>query len=199
MPTAEEIQEVLPGCYIWQAFCSQAKVLLTSHAIVSSNEFYLVDPIRLSKNGLEQLAEVKQQPTAVLLTNGNHERDAAFYRDYFSIPVFAHPEAAKEFSFATEGFPQQLGSLEIISLPGAGIGEIGIYDRDKKMLCLGDMIINLDSFPFAPLPNKYATNKKQMRKSIASLTALNVRTICFAHGLPVTMKAMEKIEALITG
>ncbi len=196
MTRAEEIQEVLPGFYLWQAYSSQAKVELTSHALVCGDALFFIDPIRLTESALTQLETLPQRPRAILLTNGNHERDAAFYRDRYTIPVFADREAAVEISIPTSPFPNHLNGLELRSLPGAGAGEVGIYYREKKLLILGDIIINLDSFAFAPLPDKYAANSKLMRRSLQSLTTLDVSTIAFAHGLPIMTHAAERLSGL---
>ena len=196
MIRAEEIQEVLPGFYLWQAYSSQAKVELTSHALVCSDALFFIDPIRLTESALTQLETLPQRPRAILLTNGNHERDAAFYRDRYTIPVFADPEAAAEISIPTTPFPHHLNGLELRSLPGAGAGEVGLYHREKRLLILGDIIINLDSFAFAPLPNKYAANSKLMRRSLQLLTTLDVSIIAFAHGLPMMTHAAERLSGL---
>jgi glyoxylase-like metal-dependent hydrolase (beta-lactamase superfamily II) len=193
---ASEIQLVLPGCYTWQAYCSSAKVELTSHLLNLGAVSYLVDPIRLDKTGLAELEEVAGNISAILLTNGNHERDAAFYRDRYTAPIYAHPEAAAEFSCTAEDFPDDWECLEIVLLPGAGLGEIGIYVPVTKLLVLGDIIINLDSFAFAPLPDKYATDPKLMRQSIRSLGECDIQTLCFAHGLPMTTQAKARLLAL---
>ncbi|MEO7933873.1 MAG: MBL fold metallo-hydrolase [Chthoniobacterales bacterium] len=197
MAAAEEIQEVQPGVHLWQAYSAQAKVEITSHAVGCGGMLYLVDPIRLTHSGLSQLEELPAKVSAILLTNGNHERDSAFYRDRYGVPVFAHPEAAAEISIGTEPFPDGLNGLEVLTLPGAGAGEVGFYFPQKKLLILGDIVINLDSFSFAPLPDKYATDAKQMRRSLQLLTTLDVSTICFAHGLPVRGETSKRLAALV--
>ncbi len=198
MAGAAEIQEVLPDLHLWQAFSPQAKVDLTSHALACGDQLYLIDPIRLTKSGLIQLEALQQKVSAILLTNGNHERDAAFYRDRYDVPIFAQPEAAAEISIATQPFPNTLKGLEVLSLPGAGAGEVGLYHREKKLLILGDIVINLDSFAFAPLPDKYATDAREMRRSLQSLAVLDVSTICFAHGLPIVGNASQRLAEILT-
>ena len=198
MTRAEEIQEVLPGFYLWQAYSPQAKVELTSHALVCGDALFLIDPIRLTESALTRLETLPQKPRAILLTNGNHERDAAFYRDRYNVPVFADPAAALELTISTMSFPTDLNGLELHSLPGAGTGEVGFYHRERKLLILGDIIINLDSFAFAPLPDKYATNPKEMRRSLQFLTTLDVRTLAFAHGLPITAQAAVRLASLVS-
>ena len=170
---------------------------LTSHALCCNNQLYLIDPIRLPAAGVSELDVLPEKVAAILLTNGNHERDAAFYRDRYKVPVFADPEAAKEFSIATEPFPSKLNELEVRSLSGAAPGEVCFYQPKRKLLILGDIVINLDSFSFALLPDKYATDVKEMRRSLQLLTALDIKTICFAHGLPIVSDAAERLAGLV--
>jgi glyoxylase-like metal-dependent hydrolase (beta-lactamase superfamily II) len=196
VPTADELQNVVPGCYLWQAYSPEAKVELTSHALVSGKDIFLVDPIGLTKKAFAELEAIPGNIAAVLLTNGNHERDAVALRDRYHVPIYAHPAAGSEFEFETVDISALSSELEIIPLRGAGPGEVGIYDRQKRLLILGDIVINLSSYDFAPLPAKYATDVKEMQRSLAALKTLDVSTICFAHGLPVTTRAAERLASL---
>lgn len=185
MAKAEEFQEVLPGFHTWQAFCLQCKVDLTSHALSIGEGLWWIDPIRLAPAALEELENSAPLPSGILLTNGNHERDAGFYQKRYQVPVYADPLAAAEFALPSEPFPVTLEGIEVLSLPGAGPGEVGFWVEEKKLLILGDIIINLSSLPFAPLPDKYATHPQEMRRSLQKLSALNPKLIAFAHGHPV--------------
>ena len=195
MPVAEEFQQVLPGCYVWQAFCCKSKVDLTSHAVVSDGKLYVIDPIRLRKTAWNELRLLTPQLFAIFLTNGNHERDSAIYQKEHGVPIYADSSAMSELSVQARPHTV-LNGVEVVSLSGAGPGEVGFHFPEKRLLVLGDILINLDSFPFALLPEKYATNPKQMRESVQRLKTLDVSTICFAHGLPIIAGASGRLAAL---
>lgn len=185
MALANEFQEVLPGLFTWQAFCFQSKVDLTSHALLQNEQLWLIDPIELTSAALQEFESSTPPPAGILLTNGNHERDTKFYQQRYHIPVYADSSAAAEITHPTEPFPDLLTGIEVISLPGAGPGETGFWVAEKRLLILGDILINLGSFSFAPLPVKYATDFKAMQISLQQLTRFDAKWIVFAHGNPV--------------
>ena len=66
------------------------------------------------------------------------------------------------------------------------------------MLALGDAVINLDSEKgLELLPDKYCDDPRENRRSLEKLLALDFHILTFAHGLPVTQRAKEKLRALL--
>src|SRR3954471_1231183 len=89
---AQSIQEILPGVFRWEIFSPQHKVELTSHAIVSGGKLFCFDPIALADDPLRQLSH-HGQPTAIVLTNENHERDSVAWHERWQVPIWAAADA----------------------------------------------------------------------------------------------------------
>lgn len=201
MPVAGEYQAINDHLLHWQAWSPQSKVDLSTTGILSAAGLVLVDPIRLTEEALVELTERHGPPVQILLTSGNHERDSAWYVERFGCPVLAHPDALPELTHPAEGTLREntepFCSCRVIELPGAAAGEVALYLEERHSLILGDIVINLESFGFNLLPDKYATNPKQMRQSLRQLLELKVRTIAFAHGTPITSKAGQRLAGLM--
>ena len=141
----------------------------------------------------------RRPPAAIILTNGNHARAAAEYRTRFSIPILAHAGAVADLGLAVDheiaDGETVLDEFTVIALPGAAPGEIALHAGG--VLHVGDALINLPPFGFAPLPEKYCADGKEMRASLGKLLRFPFEVLTFAHGLPVVTRARHRLESLL--
>jgi glyoxylase-like metal-dependent hydrolase (beta-lactamase superfamily II) len=197
MAHADEIIQVSPRLAFWQAYEPKVKCDLGCVAYRSDSGWLLVDPIPLGKDGLEELLE-QEEPRAVLLTNGNHERAADWYRKQFHIPVICSPQAKKDLEIKPDvilQFEETLYGVEPIHIPGATPGETAYLSKDG-ILMLGDCVINLGK-GLELLPDKYCTDSRQNFASLQQLALRQFHTITFAHGLPLTTNAQTQLRSLV--
>ena len=93
-----------------------------------------------------------------------------------------------------EVFPV-LGGLQVIPTPGHTAGSISLYSQQKKLLFVADAIKKRHGLL---MPLKTATT--DVSKAIASIekmTQLDVETICFGHGRPITEDANGRLLQLL--
>jgi hypothetical protein len=195
---AAELQIVREDLAFWQAYEPAVKCDLSCCARLLGKEFVLIDPIPLSKDALAELTSLAT-PTAIILTNGNHARAAAWYRDRFGIPIHAHAAADPELGLTidhplAEGRTAP-GGLEVVGLGGAPAGEIALCGGGA--IHVGDALIHLEPLGFALLPDKYAADPRAMRRSLGKLLRFNFELLTFAHGLPLTMDAHQRLSDLL--
>jgi hypothetical protein len=196
---ADEFQEVRDGLWCWQRFQPSVKVDCTSTAIRIGGKLVFVDPIPLAAEALGELIE-QAAPAAIVVTNGNHDRAAEQLRSQFNIPVLAHADAVADLGFAVNQFVSDgellFGSLRVITLSGAGAGEIALHDA-RGWLILGDALINLELDGLALLPDKYCTDAPEMRRSLRKLLRFPSEVLTFAHGLPLISRVGPRLQALL--
>ena len=195
---AEEFQQVTDGLYFWQAYDPAVKVELSCCAHRAARGLVFIDPIPLAKAALAGLCAVAA-PAAIILTNGNHARAATEYRTRFSIPILAHAGAVADLGLAVD---QQIADGEtvldeftIVALPGAAPGEIALHAGGA--LHVGDALINLPPYGFAPLPDKYCADAQEMRRSLEKLLRFPFEILTFAHGLPLVSQARQRLATLL--
>ena len=198
MPHAEEFQQVIDGLYFWQAYDPAVKVELSCCARRAACGLVFIDPIPLAKDALAELCNTAV-PAAIILTNGNHARAAAEYRTRFSIPIFAHAGAFAELGLAVDqeiaDGETVLDEFTVIALPGAAPGEIALHASGA--LHVGDALINLPPYGFAPLPEKYCADAKEMRIALGKLLRFPFEVLTFAHGLPLVTQARQRLATLL--
>jgi len=201
MPGADEFQDLGGGCYFWQAFSPAVKTDLTCAAFHAGRDWFFVDPIPLAPPALDELAGRDVGDGAVLLTNGNHERAAAAFRDRFRVPVIGHADTAPEITIALDRVVGDgdilFGQFEVIALPGAAAGEVAYLHAATGTLCVGDALIHLDPLGFAPLPAKYCRAARDLRAALPHLLDFAFDQITFAHGTPILSNAHARLASLI--
>lgn len=201
MIAADECHDLGAGRFFWQVYEPAVKTDLTCTAFHAGRDWFFVDPIALAAPALDELAGQDVGGGAVLLTNGNHERAAAAFRDRFRVPVIGHAETAPEISIAldrTVGHGDVLfGQFDVIALPGAAAGELAYLHTASRTLCVGDALIHLEPLGFAPLPAKYCRDACALRAALPRLLDHAFDRITFAHGTPILAKAHARLASLI--
>lgn len=198
MAQADEIQEVRPGLYFWQAYEPAVKVDLSCCARLTAHGWVFIDPIPLAQGALKELLEAGE-PAAIVLTGGNHARAAEEYRQRFSIPIHAHAGAVAELGLSIDHTIAEgdtvLDELTVVELPGSTPGEIALHAGDAWHL--GDALIHLPPLGFALLPDKYCDDPKELRRSVEKLLRFPFELLTFAHGLPIVARARQRLVQLL--
>jgi len=198
MARADEIHEVRPSLYFWQAYAPEVKVDLSCCARRTALGVVFIDPIPLAKPALVELLAAGP-PLAIILTSGNHARAAADYRQRFSIPIHAHADAAAELGLTVDHLLADgetvLEEFTVITLPGAAPGEIALHSKDA--LHVGDALIHLPPLGFGLLPEKYCTDANELRRSLGKLLRFPFEVLTFAHGLPIVAHARQRLSQLL--
>jgi hypothetical protein len=200
MTCADEFQTLSPTLYHWSAYDPEVKCELCSTGFRAPNGLVVVDPIPLSDAAWQELFE--QAPLrAILLTNGNHVRHAVELRQKYQVPVVTAPATRKDI---TELKPdvillehELLYGISPICIPGATLGETAFLSRAGE-LALGDAVIHVSTEKGLEfLPDKYCFDAEQNRASIRKLLNFDFHTLTFAHGLPITSGAKERLAELL--
>jgi len=200
MEPISQIESAGRHAFTWQGYQSAVKCDLTSTAVEVGGSLVFVDPVALTDLALATLL-AGRTPSAILLTNANHQRDSLALRDRLSIPIVAPAAARDEITadfWIDEKDPSLVYGLRPIPLPGAGLGEVAYYlDGDDPTLVFGDAVINLPPEGQRLLPAKYCEDADLLCRSIRTLENLGVQSLHFAHGRPVLHHAAEALSGLV--
>lgn len=196
---ADEFQALSDTLYHWSVFEPAVKCEIGCAALKLPSGWVVVDPVPLADTAWKELLALAPL-RAILLTNGNHVRDAIALRDQHKIPVVTAPDTRRDI---TELKPdvvmlpnELLYGITMISIPGATPGETAFYSNTGVML-LGDAIINVGAAGLEFLPAKYCSDAKQNRASLRRLLDYDFHTLTLAHGAPITSHAKERLTALL--
>jgi glyoxylase-like metal-dependent hydrolase (beta-lactamase superfamily II) len=195
---AEEFQTVRDDLFFWQAYEAAVKCDLSCCARRFGSDLIFIDPIPLAKAALAELT-ADATPVAIIVTNSNHARAAAEFRDRFSIPILAHAAAAAELGLSidqplAEG-DSAAGHFAVIEIAGAAPGEIALHA--DGIAHVGDALIHLEPMGFSTLPEKYCADAPGMQWALGKLLRFDFEVLTFAHGLPLVSQARRRLAQLL--
>ncbi|HEX7516576.1 MAG TPA: hypothetical protein VF345_04750 [Chthoniobacterales bacterium] len=201
MPRAQEVDEVSPGIFVWQAYDSKVKADLFSTALETPAGTYAVDPIPLGSDGLLSL-RAHRKAAGIFVTNANHARAAAEFAKIFSIPIYVHDElrGSPDLLQATGVQDGEVFShgLTAVAIDGGPAGEMALhYDDNGGTMVLGDALINFEPHGFGLLPAKYCLDPNLMRRSLGKLLDYAFDRMLFAHGTPILSGARARVEQFL--
>lgn len=198
MRQADEFHLVTPDIYFWEIYEPSVKCDLSCCAHRIGPDLLFIDPVPLAAPALEEVSSFAR-PAAIVLTNANHARAATVFRALFGIPIYAHADTAEALEITLDRELDDgelvLDSLTVVTLPGAGTGEIALVG--KGVAHVGDALINLQSPGFGALPDKYCDDPGELRRSLGKLLRFDFELLTFAHGLPLNHKARHHLENLL--
>jgi glyoxylase-like metal-dependent hydrolase (beta-lactamase superfamily II) len=88
-----------------------------------------------------------------------------------------------------------LGGLQVIHVPGHTPGSIALYQPERKIMFLGDIIFNERGLKIAP--KIFNVDTEKTLEAARKLVSYDVNIACFGHGEPYIEQAGEKIRQVI--
>lgn len=198
MESNDAIEEVLPGVYRWEQHSAAHKVQLTSHAIVRAGKIFVFDPIPLASGPMASLAK-RGSMAAIILTNENHERAAASWRERFNIPIWAAEEASLPWPDVVRfrRAESEWAGWKLEWLDGAAGGELAFRWERRSLVVCGDAIVNLPGRGLELLPAKYCRDQAELKRSLLKLVAVPFERLLVAHGHPLMEAASQRLAQLV--
>jgi hypothetical protein len=185
------MREIFPGVWHWTAFHQNIKAPVSSYYVEPAG--LLVDPM-LPPDGVDALAE-RERPQQVVLTSGNHTRDARSFADAFGIPIVTSREGAERLDGALD--VETHGDGDDIA-PGVRAIQLGVLSPDEYALHItvsepaialcdglhhyGD---ELGFFPDDLLGDDPERVKAGLRQKLRTLLERDFDHLLFAHGDPL--------------
>lgn len=204
-----QVREILPGVFRWTRFVKPG-IPGSSYWIATPQGPIVVDPL-IPHEGLERIAELGA-PRALVLTNHEHERDAAAFQARFGARCYANIEPENGVSRRGMRFltgTTLLDTFRTIDLGGIRTGEAGfLLAREGGILIVGDAFLNFNPHdsamtilaglflpygPPSPYPAWYSLRPRESRQQLAALEELSFEHLLLSHGEPVIGGASKRV------
>jgi uncharacterized cupin superfamily protein/glyoxylase-like metal-dependent hydrolase (beta-lactamase superfamily II) len=148
-----------------------------------------VDPLPLDRESSEWLASVGGVRT-IVLTNRDHERDAASLRDRFDARIVAHALEAERFNLSIDATfhdgEELFEDAFAIALPhGKTPGEIALHLRSQNAAVVGDALIGAPAGALSLLPDAKLEDPQKLLLTLRKLWALELEALLLCDGAPI--------------
>ncbi len=198
---ARSLHKVSSSLGFWKVHDPAIRTDLMSTILRTDMGWWLVDPAPVERRALDEFTGDGLRLLGILLTNENHERDAAGLSQELGIPIHSHEAALGRMDLQPDFFFRDgevlKGGVRVIHLPGATEGETCFCDERSGTLVMGDALIHLKKTGFTFLPDKYCRDPEQSRKSLRSLLDRKFDVMAFAHGEPIMSGAKQQLTELL--
>ncbi len=195
------MKQLLPGIWQWSWFSQEKQLDFNGLFLTVGEHRVLVDPPPMTQEDLNQ-AKQGGQVDYVLLTNRDHEREAATYKQEFGCQVMV-PEAdasqmtIKAYKTYKDG-ELLAGGIWVIHLKDQkSPGESALFiQQGKGVLIVGDALIGKPPGSLAMLSAEKYADAGKAREGLRRLLKYNFDTILVGDGTSILTGAKQAMERL---
>jgi len=187
------------GVWMWSVFQEKTDLYYNGYLVATdANRSFIVDPPCAGPDTLNGFTPLPK-PEFIFLTNANHERAAAEFRERFQIPVYVHEADAPLLSlkpdFTVQDGQELANDWTVIHLPEQKTpGECALYSAKEQTVILGDALLGM------PLQQLSLPSEKPRHPDVAlfalqkRLGNLQVQAVLVGAGDPVLLEAGSMLK-----
>ena len=184
------MKPILPGIATWSWFSEEKQLNFNGHLLDVGEHRILVDPPPLSDADLSNLGNAGQVDY-ILLTNRDHERESAAYKEALNTRVYVPQADAPEMSVTPdktfvdgELLP---GGIWVIHLSDQkSPGESALFlQQGRGILIVGDALLGKPEGSVSMLPAEKYTDPAKAREGLRRLLKYNFDSLLVGDGTSI--------------
>jgi glyoxylase-like metal-dependent hydrolase (beta-lactamase superfamily II) len=194
------VRPIVRDVQIWSVFSEQKGYAFNGYAVSTEEGTVLIDPPDPGKDGW--LTVDPLQPFAgVWLTNRNHSRAAATFRERYGLTAWAHEADADRLEAGADrtvaGRTTIAGAIEIVPVPGKSPGEIAFHLPRSGALIVGDLVIGVPAGELSTYPDVVIDDRAELQRSAARLLDYEFDALLLCDGEPLPSGGKDKLRAFV--
>ena len=194
------MRELLPGIFTWARRSEPHGYDFNGFLVRRPEGNIVIDPVDPSED--DRAAIVLAGARSVVLTNRNHSRASNWVRERTGAVVLMH--AADTDHARQQGTlidaplvpGRQVGPFTVVAAPGKSPGEIVLHWPSRRLLVIGDAVINPPEKGLSLLREQVLDDPTLLRRSVRALLALQPTTLLCGDGIPLCEHATERLSML---
>jgi glyoxylase-like metal-dependent hydrolase (beta-lactamase superfamily II) len=194
------MREVVPDVQMWSVFAPDKGYAFNGYAVHTENGTILIDPPEPVADGWGAV-DLMEPFAGVWITNRNHSRAAATFRERYGLTVWAHEADAERLEAGADrtvrGDEQLAGGVQLIHVPGKSPGEIAFYLPRSRALVVGDVVIGVPAGELSTYPDKVIDDMDQLHRSAARLLDYDFDALLLCDGEPLSVGGKEKLREFV--
>ena len=135
------------------------------------------------------------------ITNRNHSRAAATFRERYGLNVSAHEADAERVEAGADqtvrGDERLPGDIQLIHVPGKSPGEIAFHVPRSNALIVGDVVIGVPPGELSTYPEKVIDDMEELHRSAAKLLEYDFDALLLCDGEPITAGGKQKLQEFV--
>lgn len=196
------MKQLLPGIWQWSWFSQEKQLDFNGHLLSIGEHRVLIDPPLLTA---EDMAQVKKggQVDYILLTNRDHEREAAAYQREFGCQLMLSDADAPQMTIKADKTYKDgellPGGIWVIHLKDQkSPGESAMFiQQGRGILIVGDALIGKPPGSLAMLSTEKYADAGRAREGLRRLLKYNFDTILVGDGTSILSGAKQAVERAV--
>lgn len=188
---------IFEDMYTWGCFSPQRQIDFNGHLWVRPDGNILIDPVAMSEDDREQLNALGGAKH-IVLTNADHERDAAVFQEWTGAEILVHEADAEALAVAPARSVQHgetiVPGLHVIHLQhGKSPGEIALYFPEKQTVLFGDLVVGAPMGALTLLDDAKLADPPQAALELRKILALRFNTVLVGDGHSIFKDARQHL------
>ncbi len=196
------MKQLLPGVWQWSWFSEEKKLDFNGLFLTVGEHRILIDPPPMTQ---EDLAQAKRggQVDYILITNRDHEREAAAFQKEFHcqvwVPAVDAPQMAVKPDKTYRDGELLAGGIWVVQLSDQKApGECALFvQQDKGILIVGDALIGKPPGSVAMLPAEKYADAAKAKEGLKRLLKYNFDTLLVGDGASILTGAKTVVEKFV--
>ena len=194
------MKEIVPDVQTWSVFMPEKGYAFNGYAVATEEGTLLIDPPEPAEDGWGAV-DLLEPFAGVWITNRNHSRAAATFRERYGVSVWAHEADADQLEAGVDGTvrgDERLpGDVQIVHVPGKSPGEVAFHLPRSRALVVGDFVIGVPAGALATYPDKGIDDMEQLHRSAARLLDYDFEALLLCDGEPLPSGGRQKLQEFV--
>jgi glyoxylase-like metal-dependent hydrolase (beta-lactamase superfamily II) len=194
------VKAIVRDVQTWTLFSEQKGYAFNGYAVSTEEGTVLIDPPDPGEDGWHTV-DLLEPFAGVWLTNRNHSRAAAAFRDRYGLTVWAHAADANRLEAGADervtGATTIAGDIEIVPVPGKSPGEIAFYLPRSGALIVGDLVIGVPAGELSAYPDELIDHKAELQRSAARLLEYDFDALLLCDGEPLPSGGNDELREFV--
>jgi glyoxylase-like metal-dependent hydrolase (beta-lactamase superfamily II) len=191
------VKAIVRDVQTWSVFSDQKGYAFNGYA-VSTEEG--IDPPDPGADGWLTV-DLLEPFAGVWLTNRNHSRAAAAFRDRYGLTICAHKGRCRPAGAGADrtvaGATSIAGDIEIVPVPGKSPGEIAFHLPRSSALIVGDLVIGVPAGELSTYPEEVIDDRAELQRSAARLLDYDFDALLLCDGQPLPSSGKDKLREFV--
>jgi len=194
------MREIVPDVQTWSVQPPDKDYPFNGYAVATEDGTVLIDPPEPAEEGWSAI-DMLAPFAGLWITNRNHSRAAATFRERYGLKVSAHEADAERLEAGADntvtGDETLPGDIQLIHVPGKSPGEIAFHVPRSNALIVGDVVIGVPPGELSTYPEKVIDDMDELHRSAAHLLEYDFEALLLCDGEPIATGGREKLEQFL--
>jgi glyoxylase-like metal-dependent hydrolase (beta-lactamase superfamily II) len=194
------VREIVPNVQTWSVFVSDRGYPFNGFAVSTESGTVLIDPPEPVEDGWDVI-DLMEPFAGVWVTNRNHSRAAADFRERYGVTVWAHEADAGRLEAGADrtlaGAMTIAGVIEVVPVPGKSPGEVAFHLPRSAALIVGDLVIGVPPGGLSTYPDEVIDDRAELQRSAARLLDYDFDALLLCDGQPLPSGGKQKLREFV--